>query len=448
MPKERSTLRKRVKRYAKVSTAMAGFGARAAGRRYLGLDINRQKQAERLRGALGGLKGPLMKVAQLLSTIPDIVPKEYAAELAQLQADAPSMGWVFVRRRMAAELGLDWEKKFRHFEHEASAAASLGQVHKATALDGRALACKLQYPDMESVVEADLRQLKLVLSIFERTDRAVSTKKVHEEIAARLHEELDYTREAKHIDLYRHMLKDAQNVHMPEVIKPLSTNRLLTMSWLAGERIAAIVDQRPLKDRNAIAVNMFHAWYRPFYYFGVIHGDPHLGNYTVRTDNSLNLLDFGCIRVFRPALVTGVITLYRALQKNDRAMAAEAYKAWGFKNPSKALIDVLNIWAQFIYAPLLEDKTRLIEETNTGLYGRETANKVHRELRKLGGVEVPREFVFMDRAAIGLGSVFLRLRAEINWYRMFHDLIRDFDATALAKNQIRALKSCGLQAAR
>src|SRR5580700_5784164 len=178
--REKNSLRKRVKRYARVSTAMAGFGARAAGKRYLGIATDRQKQAERLRAALGGLKGPLMKVAQLVSTIPDIVPKEYAAELAQLQADAPSMGWPFVKRRMSAELGPGWEKKFRHFEHEASAAASLGQVHKATAMDGRTLACKLQYPDMESVVEADLRQLKLVLSIFERADRAVSTKKVHE----------------------------------------------------------------------------------------------------------------------------------------------------------------------------------------------------------------------------------------------------------------------------
>src|SRR5580700_6438996 len=121
--KESNTLRKRVKRYAKVSSAMAGIGARAAGQRYLGLDVNRQKQAERLRAALGGLKGPLMKVAQILSTIPDAVPKEYAMELAQLQADAPSMGWPFVKRRMNAELGPNWEKKFRKFEHEAAAAA-------------------------------------------------------------------------------------------------------------------------------------------------------------------------------------------------------------------------------------------------------------------------------------------------------------------------------------
>ncbi len=444
MPKEKNTLRKRVTRYAKVSTAMAGFGARAAGKRYLGIDTDRQKQAERLRGALGGLKGPLMKVAQILSTIPDAVPKEYAMELAQLQSDAPSMGWPFVKRRMAAELGPAWEKKFKSFDHEASAAASLGQVHKAISHDGRQLACKLQYPDMASTVEADLRQLKLVLAVFERVDRAVSTGKIQAEIADRLREELDYVREAKHIDLYRSMLADVEGVHVPEAIKPLSTDRLLTMTWLEGERLVNVAAKRPLKERNTIAMNMFRAWYTPFYYFGVIHGDPHLGNYTVRKDNSINLLDFGCIRVFKPEFVQGVITLYKALREHKPDLAVEAYKAWGFNSPSKELVRILNIWAEFIYAPLLEDKTRLIEETNTGLYGRETANKMHRELRKIGGIEIPREFVFMDRAAIGLGSVFLRLKAEINWYRMFQDMIGGFDVKTLAKNQAKALKTSGL----
>lgn len=444
MPAERSTLRKRVKRYAKVSTAMAGFGARAAGQRYLGVDVNRQKQAERLRAALGGLKGPLMKVAQMLSTIPDAVPKEYAIELAQLQSDAPSMGWPFVRRRMAAELGPDWEKRFKRFEHESSAAASLGQVHKAVAHNGQILACKLQYPDMLSTVEADLRQLKLVLAVFERYDRAVSTKKVQQEIADRLHEELNYQLEAKHINLYRHMLENIETVYVPEVVDKLSTERLLTMTWLDGEKLFAVAEKKSLKDRNTIAMNMFRAWYTPFYYYGVIHGDPHPGNYTLCKDNSINLLDFGCIRVFKPELVNGVISLYRSLRDKQPELAVEAYKAWGFDNISKPLVEILNIWAQFIYAPLLEDKTRLIEETNTGLYGRETANKVHQELRKIGGVEVPREFVFMDRAAVGLGSVFLRLRAEINWYRMFQDMISGFDVKALAKRQVKALKTCEL----
>jgi predicted unusual protein kinase regulating ubiquinone biosynthesis (AarF/ABC1/UbiB family) len=443
--REKNSLRKRVGRYAKVSSSMAGIGARLAGEKYLKIGVDRQKQAERLRLALGNLKGPLMKVAQMLATIPDIVPKEYAQELAQLQADAPSMGWPFVRRRMAAELGPDWQTRFKTFSQTAAAAASLGQVHRAESLDGRSLACKLQYPDMASIVQADLRQLQLIMGIFEYYDRAVSTKAVQQEIADRLHEELDYAREAKHIRLYSRMLKDVAGVHVPELLPDLCSERLLTMTWLDGERLAAVAERKRLPDRNAIATNMFHAWYTPFYFFGVIHGDPHLGNYTVRPDNSINLLDYGCVRIFKPALVQGVIDLYHAIETNDEALAVKAYEAWGFVNIKRELVDVLNIWARFIYAPLLEDRVRPIEETNTGLYGRETANKVHAELRKIGGVTVPREFVFMDRAAIGLGSVFLRLKAEINWYQMFYGLIEHYDQKQLTKRQKQALESVGLE---
>jgi predicted unusual protein kinase regulating ubiquinone biosynthesis (AarF/ABC1/UbiB family) len=442
--KPSSTLSKRITRYAKVSTSMAGFGVRAAGEK-LGMNIDRQKQAERLRMALGGLKGPLMKVAQILSSIPDLVPKEYAQELAQLQADAPPMGWNFVRRRMASELGADWEQKFKSFEHEACAAASLGQVHRATDKTGRKLACKLQYPDMESAVEADLKQLKLLMAVFERYDRAVNTKEVQKELADRLREELDYHLEAKHMRLYGLMHVGSANVHIPAPIEKLSTKRLLTMEWLEGERLADIAAKKSLGDRNKVAVNMFQAWYTPFYSYGVIHGDPHLGNYTVRKDLGINLLDYGCVRVFKPSLVDGVIKLYEALRDGREDDAVDAYKEWGFIKPSKRLVEILNIWAKFVYAPLLEDKVRPIDETNTGLYGRETANKVHTELRKIGGVTVPREFVFMDRAAIGLGAVFLRLNAEINWYQMFQQMIAGFDVKRLEKAQSKALKECGLQ---
>ncbi len=444
MPTDKNSFGKRVKRYAKVSTAMAGVGVRMAGKQVLGLDPDRQKMAVRLREALGGLKGPLMKVAQILSTIPDAVPREYARELAQLQADAPSMGWPFVRRRMTAELGPDWGRQFKSFEHEACAAASLGQVHRAVTLDGQSVACKLQYPDMASAVEADLRQLKLIMSVFERYDRAVSTSKVQQELADRLREELDYKREAKHIALYLLMLANVAGVHVPEVITKLSTDRLLTMTWLEGKRFMDVADKAPLADRNKVAINMFRAWYTPFYEYGIIHGDPHMGNYTVCKDLSINLLDYGCVRIFPPDLVQGVITLYQALRDGKEEQAVEAYRAWGFVKPSKKLVEILNVWARFIYAPLLEDKSRPIEETNTGVYGRETAAKVHEELRKIGGVEVPREFVFMDRAAVGLGSVFLHLRAEVNWYRIFHELISGFDVKDLAKKQAKVLKTSGL----
>jgi predicted unusual protein kinase regulating ubiquinone biosynthesis (AarF/ABC1/UbiB family) len=433
----------RVRRYAQVSTAMGGLAARLAGERYLGLNLDRGRHASELKTALGGIKGPLMKVAQLLATIPEALPKEYVQELSQLQANAPAMGWPFVRRRMAGELGIDWQTKFRDFETTAARAASLGQVHRATALDGRMLACKLQYPDMASAVEADLRQLKLAMGIYERYDRAVTTAEIHAEIADRLREELDYEREAAHMRLYGEILRSEPGVDVPIPLPDISTRRLLTMTWLDGMPILNVA-KAPLADRNEIALRMFRTWYVPFYYYGVIHGDPHLGNYTVASDRTVNLLDFGCIRVFHASFVRGVIDLYHALQRDDRDLAVHAYQSWGFGNLSREMIEVLNRWALFVYGPLLDDRARLIQEKRTGAYGASVAESVHRDIRRLGGIRPPREFVFMDRAAIGLGSVFMHLKAEINWYQLFHELIDDFDEAALAARQRSALAAAGV----
>jgi predicted unusual protein kinase regulating ubiquinone biosynthesis (AarF/ABC1/UbiB family) len=435
----------RVRRYAQVSTAVGGLAARLAGERYLGLGLDRSRHAAELKAALGGIKGPLMKVAQLLATIPEALPREYAGELAELQANAPAMGWPFVKRRMAGELGADWQSRFRHFEKTAARAASLGQVHRATTLDGTPLACKLQYPDMASAVEADLRQLRLVLGLYERYDRAVTTAEIHAEIAERLREELDYEREAAHMRLYGEILRGETGAAVPVPIAALSTRRLLTMTWLDG---APILDtaQAPLARRNAVARHMFRTWYLPFYHYGVIHGDPHLGNYTVTRAGRVNLLDYGCIRIFAAPFVRGVIDLYRALEQSDRELAVHAYESWGFGNLSREMIEVLNRWALFVYGPLLDDRERPIQDKESGAYGREAAETVHRDIRRLGGIRPPREFVFMDRAAIGLGSVFLHLKARLNWHRLFHDLIDDFDEAALAARQAAALAAAGVPA--
>ncbi len=442
---ERNSLGGRVRRYARVGTAVGGLAARLAGERYLGLSVDKAEHAADLKAALGGLKGPLMKVAQILSTVPDALPKEYVDELSHLQSNAPAMGWPFVKRRMTAELGAGWQKKFAEFEREAASAASLGQVHRGVLHDGRKVAVKLQYPDMSSAVEADLRQLDWVFKLYRRYDTAIDPSLIHTELSARLREELDYAREARHMALYRHMLADEPAVHIPEVVDDLSTSRLITMSWLDGTPFMKFLEDNPdIETRNRVAHNMFRTWYVPFYFFGVIHGDPHLGNYTIREDGSINLLDFGCIRVFPPAFVKGVIDLYRALRDDDEELAVQAYASWGFTDLDRETIDVLNVWARFLYGPLMEDRTRKIQESGTGLYGREIAEKVHGELKRLSGVRPPREFVLMDRAALGLGSVFMHLKAEVNWYRLFHDLIGEFDVDTLTARQDAALAAVGL----
>lgn len=440
---DQNTVGGRVKRYARVGGTVGTLAAKVAGNRLFGLQLDKEVHAGELMAALGNLKGPLMKVAQILATIPDVLPDEYVAELRKLQTNAPSMGWSFVRRRMKAELGTDWQEKFAAFEHEASAAASLGQVHRAEALDGRKLACKIQYPDMSSAVEADLKQLKIAFSLYRRYDKAIDPTQIHTELSERLREELDYQREAANMALYRAMLADEAGVHVPETLEDLCTDRLLTMTWLDGAPIMEQLD-RDLEFRNKLAYNMFRAWYVPFYYYGVIHGDPHLGNYAVRDDGSINLLDFGCIRIFRADFVGAVIDLYKALRDNDEDLAVHAYETWGFSNLEREVIDILNQWAKFLYGPLLEDKVQHIQETGGVEYGAGVAAHVHKELRRVGGITPPREFVLMDRSAIGLGSVFTHLNAEINWHRLFHDLIDEFDVAALDKRQKKALADAGV----
>lgn len=441
----------RAARYARVGANVGGVAARIAGTKLFGLEGRNATNAEALAKALGGLKGPLMKVAQLVATIPDVVPPEYAAELQKLQSEAPPMGAAFVKRRMQAELGANWRERFGAFELKPAAAASLGQVHRATSLDGAPLACKLQYPDMESAVEADIAQLEILFGLHRRMGAVIDTSEIAKEISARVREELDYRREARHVALYQRMLAETPEVRVPGVVAELSTRRLLTMHWLDGDKILAH-KQASQAVRDRISTAMFRAWWRPFSHHGVIHGDPHLGNYTVFQEGGepqgINLLDYGCIRIFPPSFVGGVVDLYRGLLEGDEARVVHAYEVWGFKGLTKELIDTLNIWARFIYGPLLEDRTRRIAEgVSPAEYGRKQAFQVHSALKARGPVTVPREFVFMDRAAIGLGGVFLHLDAELNFHRLFEQEIENFSVARVAGAQGAALSAAGLAGA-
>ena len=168
-----------------------------------------------------------------------------------------------------------------------------------------------------------------------------------------------------------------------------------------------------------------------------------------REPAGINLLDYGCIRIFPPKFVGGVVDLYNGLRKGDDDLIVHAYETWGFKRLSRELIDMLNIWARFIYGPLLEDRVRsLADGVKPAEYGRREAFRVHQALKQKGPVTVPREFVFMDRAAIGLGAVFLHLGAELNFHRLFEAAIGEFSIASVAKRQNAALAAAASTACR
>jgi predicted unusual protein kinase regulating ubiquinone biosynthesis (AarF/ABC1/UbiB family) len=417
-------LTKRLGRYLAVGRSATGLMGRYALSKALGSrETGEEKLAETLYQFLSELRGPLVKVAQLIAMIPDFMPEPYVQKLMLLQSHAPPMNRLFARRRMRSELGANWRCLFDSFEEDAIAAASLGQVHKARSLAGEDLACKLQYPDMYSVVEADLNQLNALFLIYKQINPGIDHQEVFLEIKEHLMKELDYTLEMKNIQAFHQFFSDKDCATIPKVYNELSTSKLLTMSWLDGVSIQEC-KQLFKEEINEICKNLFLTWYLPFYKAGFLHGDPHMGNYRVAKDHTIALYDFGCIRIFEADFIQGSLELYHALKQQDKSREVYAYKLWGFQSLSKENIEALGQWSAYLYGPLLEDRIRPIDEEYSSRKGREVAAQVIQKLREGGGVQVPRTFVFMDRAAVGLGSVFMHLKAELNWHQLFEELIQ------------------------
>ena len=335
-----------------------------------------------------------MKVAQLLATIPEALPAEYAQELSQLQSQAPPMGPAFVRRRMMAELGPEWAARFKSFETQPAASASLGQVHRAIAHDGRALAAKLQYPDMQSAVEADLNQLKVVFALHARMNPAVETADILKEVSARLREELDYELEAAHTALYALIFKDEPRIRVPEVLAGPVDQAPADHDLARGPQAARLQggaaggsQRHRAGDVQGVVVSVL-ALRRdprrpaPRQLHDLRGGQRGRANGALGKPAGINLLDYGCIRTFPTPFVQGVIDLYNGLLHGKRELVVHAYETWGFGGLSNELIDILNIWARFIYGPLLDDREREIADgTTPGQYGRKEAFTVHKQLQ-------------------------------------------------------------------
>lgn len=437
---EESTFTKRLKRYSSVSLTAGKIGARLAKAKFSKNGLDDAAFAEELVAWIGNLKGPLVKIGQVLALIPDFLPEAYAHQLMNLQSQAPPMGALFVKRRMRGELGSDWQSHFQSFDLKAHAAASLGQVHRAVSLAGVPLACKLQYPDMQAAIEADINQLKLFLSLFDRFDKAIKHEKVIEEISTYLFQELDYTQEFNNLSMMQQIFEGDPDIRVPTPQAACSTRRLLTMTWENGQSLmAANLAESP--QRHEIARKLFKAFYHPLYHYGMIHADPHTGNFLITPDYNLVLLDFGCVRTFEANHVGAIIALYKSFLNNTPQAREAAYHALGFESLTPPLKEALDLWAGYLFNPLIDDRVRPLEEGFSSTKGRAVAEEVHTRLKEAGGIRPPREFVFIDRVAVVLGSVFMHLRAELNWHQLFEEIIASFSPDQLTQNQSRLAAS-------
>ena len=366
------------------------------------------------------LRGALMKLVQMLSMRDDILPGEALQVLSVVQSSVPPMDYALIRKQITRELGQPPEVVFAAFDEEAFAAASLGQVHKARLKSGEEVVVKVQYPGVEETVKQDLQNLKALLQTFTLIGRDVMRQKVDEsdvyrELEERLHEELDYVNEAKNIALFQKMFRDDDEVIIPQVYPDFSARRVLTMTLVEGYPFTDIlspgVDQT-LKDW--VALKYFRVLWRQIFEFGILHTDPHPGNYLVTFHPKLAILDFGSVRIFPEDIRKAYHQLAKAILARDEATMADCFVRLGFGDAGESPEPLVRIM-YVIFEPVLRDEKYDPRDFHSVEKGMEIAS-IGLENRLF---KAPGHRVFLARALMGLDAYLKQFGTVTNWHREF-----------------------------
>jgi predicted unusual protein kinase regulating ubiquinone biosynthesis (AarF/ABC1/UbiB family) len=382
------------------------------------------RNAEKVVARSQELRGAFMKLAQMLSMRGDLFPAEALEVLSVVQSSVPPMPWERVRRVLTEELGAPPEERFGRFEHEAFAAASLGQVHRAELRDGAPVAVKVQYPGVAETVRQDVRNVKALLRVFAGIARDVMRQDVDPdelavELEERLDEELDYVHEAANLERFHRLLRGDGEVMIPRLHRRLSTGRVLTMEFLEGYPIQDImapgVDQE-LKDW--VAVKLFTLLWRQVLDFGALHTDPHPGNYLVTHHPRLGMLDFGSVRLFEPPVRTAYRRLARGLLAHDDAEIGAALADLGFTAPGAdpaPLVRMIHILCE----PLERDGPFDPRQFDV----MERAGQVAQVAVAHRIFKAPAHQVFLVRALIGADAYLKAFGTVRNWHRIFRRIV-------------------------
>lgn len=328
-------------RAARLSTLPLGVAARAVrgvGRRLSGQsaeDVLEQRQAESARqlfDVLGGLKGGAMKVGQFLSLMESALPPEqaqpYRESLTRLQSAAPAMSGDAVGRVLAEELGEDWRSLFASFDESAAAAASIGQVHRAVWRDGRPVAVKVQYPGAEQALMADVTALSRVARVSGALVPGMDMGPILEELRRRLHEEVDYRLEADAQEQFGQFYADDPTYAIPGVV--MTAQRVLVTEWLDGAPLSSLIDRAPQADRDRAAAAYLRLLLEAPQRAGLLHADPHPGNFLLLPDGRLGVLDYGAVNRLPDGLPDGLSRVLGAAAHGDAEELVEVLRDEGF----------------------------------------------------------------------------------------------------------------------
>ena len=414
---------KRSAKMASIPLSLAGRGAIGFGRQLIGQSPDfafadlQEKTAEQIFKVLGELKGGAMKFGQALSVfeaaLPEDIAKPYRETLVKLQEAAPPLPARVVHKVLAKELGEHWRDNFAEFNDTPAASASIGQVHKGLWKDGRAVAVKIQYPGAKEALISDLNQIQRFAKIFQLLLPGVEMKPLLEELKARIIEEVDYRYEASAQSACFEAYKGDSDIAIPEVI--MATDRVLVSQWLEGTPLSKVITDGTQEERNSAGIRLARFHFTAPMRAGLLHADPHPGNFRVLKDGRLGVLDFGaCNR-----LPNGFPEPFKRLLKN--ALEGDAIALYnGFKEDGFILADV-EVSPELVLDYLLP----LVEPLRTDYFAysrdwlRTQSVRVgdpRNPTAKIGfQLNLPPEYVLIHRVTLGTTGIFCQLRAEGNF---------------------------------
>ena len=418
--------------------AMAGIGARAGARyakhrahkvfvsadRHAELDAAFELEtAQAVTDALGNMKGALMKLGQMASYLDQGLPEPVRQALAQLQTNAPPMRPELAAQVVLDELGAPPEEVFATWDPRPIAAASIGQVHRAMTIDGRAVAVKVQYPGVREAITADLDNAGLLFGAMGMLFPGLEPEPLVEELRARLVEELDYRKEADNQRLFAHHYAGHPFIHIPAVIDELSTDRVLTTELAVGAPFAE-VEGWSQEERNLAAEAVYRFVFGSLYRLHAFNGDPHPGNYLFRPGGQVTFLDFGLVKRFEPDEIELIGSMLKAMVvDHDITEYRRLIERIGMLKAGNTFTDaeVEDYFGHF-YDFVQRDEVSTI----TAEFASETVRRFFDAGGPYGPImkaaNVPPSFVIIQRINLGLYAIFGQLHATANWRRISEEI--------------------------
>jgi predicted unusual protein kinase regulating ubiquinone biosynthesis (AarF/ABC1/UbiB family) len=413
----------RTARMVSIPIGLAGRGALGIGRQLVGQSSNvilaeiQEKTAEQLFKVLGELKGGAMKFGQALSVfeaaLPEDIAKPYRETLTKLQESAPPLPTRVVHKVLAKELGEDWRDNFASFEDLPTASASIGQVHKAQWKDGRSVAVKIQYPGAAEALISDLNQIQRFAKIFQLVMPGLEMKPLLEELRSRIIEEVDYRYEAQAQETYARVYDGDPDIAIPKVV--MVSDRVLVSEWLEGTPLSQIIAKGTQEQRNNAGMKLARFHFTSPDRAGLLHADPHPGNFRLLTDGRLGVLDFGACNRLPNGFPEPMKRLLKHALDDDSTALYEGFKKDGF---ILADVDVNPELVLDFLVPLVEPL-----RTKTFKYSREwlrdqsaRVGDPRNPTAKIGfQLNLPAEYVLIHRVTLGTTGIFCQLEAEGNF---------------------------------